>query len=208
MAFDGIILDVDGTLWNTTEIVAQAWNKAISRICPAIPLVTPKQLQSQFGKIMEVIADNLFVPATPEEKKLLLAECCKEEQKALEKLDKDISYPHVRETVKTLSKTHKVFIVSNCQKGYIELTMEKNHLKEYITDWECYGNTGMGKDKNIALVIERNNLKSPLYVGDTQGDYEACLTAQVPFVWAAYGFGTPTGYYAKIEDFARLLSLV
>ena len=45
-------------------------------------------------------------------------------------------------------------------------------------------------------------------MGDTQGDYEACLTAQVPFVWAAYGFGTPTGYYAKIEDFARLLSLV
>ena len=65
MAFDGIILDVDGTLWNTTEVVAQAWNKAISRICPAVPSATPEQLQSQFGKIMEVIADNLFVPATP-----------------------------------------------------------------------------------------------------------------------------------------------
>ena len=81
MAFDGIILDVDGTLWNTTEIVAQAWNKAISRICPAVPLVTPEQLQSQFGKIMEVIADNLFVPATPEEKSCCLRNVAKKSKK-------------------------------------------------------------------------------------------------------------------------------
>ena len=29
MKFDGVILDIDGTIWNTTEIVADAWNKAI-----------------------------------------------------------------------------------------------------------------------------------------------------------------------------------
>ena len=27
---DGIILDIDGTLWNTTGVVAKAWNKAIA----------------------------------------------------------------------------------------------------------------------------------------------------------------------------------
>ena len=29
--FDGIILDIDGTIWNTTGIVAVAWNKAIAK---------------------------------------------------------------------------------------------------------------------------------------------------------------------------------
>lgn len=27
--FDGLILDIDGTIWNTTGIVSVAWNKAI-----------------------------------------------------------------------------------------------------------------------------------------------------------------------------------
>lgn len=29
---ESIIVDVDGTLWDTTEVVAQAWNKAISEV--------------------------------------------------------------------------------------------------------------------------------------------------------------------------------
>ena len=27
--FDALILDIDGTIWNTTGIVSMAWNKAI-----------------------------------------------------------------------------------------------------------------------------------------------------------------------------------
>lgn len=79
-------------------------------------------------------------------------------------------------------------------------------MKIRLAPWLLFLNYDMVSVQSY--VLRRNKLKSPLYVGDTQGDYEACLTAQVPFVWAAYGFGTPTGYYAKIEDFARLLSLV
>ena len=29
MQFDALILDVDGTLWNSTGIVAKAWTKAV-----------------------------------------------------------------------------------------------------------------------------------------------------------------------------------
>ena len=52
--------------------------------------------------------------------------------------------------------------------------------------------------------MERNNLKSPVYVGDTQSDLEACLYAKVPFIWAAYGFGHPESYDYKINDFADI----
>ena len=87
--------------------------------------------------------------------------------------------------------------------------MKKNKIEKYITDYECFGDTRLGKDENIALVVKRNNLQKPAYVGDTQGDYEACKKAGVPFIWASYGFGKPESedYFAKISDFSELLKL-
>lgn len=208
--FDGLILDVDGTIWNTTGIVADAWNEVIDKFFPQVPHVTAEILKGQFGKPMDVIADNLFPNLNQEEKKYLMDKCCEYEQKALLENTKNITYNKVVETIKKISTKIPVFIVSNCQSGYIEVVMEKNGIAEYISDFECFGNTGLLKDENIRLVVKRNNLKAPVYVGDTQGDYEACKKAGIPFIWAAYGFGRPEDddYYFKLEDFAQLESLL
>ena len=210
MKFDSIILDVDGTIWNTTGIVADAWNLAFDKYFPQVPHVTADILKGQFGKPMDVIADNLFPMLSKDEKKLLMEKCCEMEQSALMENTKDIAYDGVIETIKKLSQKIPVFIVSNCQSGYIEVVMEKNGIAEYIRDFECFGNTGLLKDQNIRLIIERNNLKAAAYVGDTQGDYEACKKAGVPFIWAAYGFGRPEddAYYFKLEKFQQLESLL
>lgn len=210
MKFDSIILDVDGTIWNTTGIVADAWNLAFDKFFPQVPHVTAEILKGQFGKPMDVIADNLFPMLSKDEKNLLMEKCCEMEQAALMENTKDIAYDGVIETIKKLSRKIPVFIVSNCQSGYIEVVMEKNGIAEYIKDFECFGNTGLLKDQNIRLIIERNNLKAAAYVGDTQGDYEACKKADVPFIWAAYGFGRPEDdkYYAKLEEFDQLESLL
>lgn len=97
-------------------------------------------------------------------------------------------------------------IVSNCQSGYIELFLRKTGLEPYITDTECYGDTGKNKDENIRLVVERNSLKHPVYVGDTQGDCDAAAKAGVPFVFASYGFGQADHADAVIASFDELLS--
>ena len=39
------------------------------------------------------------------------------------------------------------------------------------------------------MVIERNKLTKPIYIGDTMGDYTAAIGNQIPFVFAKYGFG-------------------
>lgn len=208
--FDGLILDVDGTIWNTTGIVADAWNQAFDQFFPQVPHVTAEILKGQFGKPMDVIADNLFPNLSKAEKDLLMTKCCEYEQKALLENTKNITYNKVVETIKKISTRIPVYIVSNCQSGYIEVVMEKNGIAEYISDFECFGNTGLLKDENIRLVVKRNNLKAPVYVGDTQGDYEACKKAGIPFIWAAYGFGHPEDddYYFKLEEFAQLESLL
>ena len=47
--FDSIILDIDGTIWNTTGVVSVAWNKAISEHCPKAKKVNAQMLQKESG---------------------------------------------------------------------------------------------------------------------------------------------------------------
>ena len=210
MEIKNIILDIDGTLWNTTEIVAEAWNRAIAEEGYQNDIyVDARRLQSLFGKTMDVIADLLFQGVPEDIKKRLLEKCCEYEQQALAGHESDILYPQVRETIASLSERKKFYIVSNCQSGYIELFMHKNKLEPYIQDKECFGDTGRGKGENIGLLLQRNHLdkEETIYVGDTQGDKEASDEAGIAFVYAAYGFGSAEAYDAKIDSFGELVSL-
>ena len=208
MIADGIILDIDGTLWNTTEIVAKGWNRAIRNHFPEVPPVTGQILKGQFGKTMKVIADNLFFQLDEKQKDYLMEECCKEEQLELSQVKEDLSYEGVVETIKKLAASHRLFIVSNCQKGYCELVIEKLKIADYISDFECFGNNGKTKSENILLLKSRNHLNNPVYVGDTQSDADSCRDAGIPFIWASYGFGSDVACGYKIERFPDLLNLI
>ncbi|WP_255451323.1 HAD family hydrolase [Sporomusa sp. KB1] len=202
-----IIFDVDGTLWDTTEVVAQAWNKAISEVGGTAAVVSAAVLKKEFGKTMKVIADSLFYDADERTKELLMEKCCIYEHEALEENMDNLLFPDVVETIEKLSEKYGLFIVSNCQASYIELFMKKAGIELYIKDWECFGNTGKGKGKNIMLLVKRNNLTDVVYVGDTQGDYEATQMAQIPFIFAKYGFGHVENYERAISRINELLNL-
>ena len=50
-------------------------------------------------------------------------------------------------------------------------------------------------------------MKEAVYVGDTQGDANACDMAGVPMIYASYGFGNVEGDYPVIRKFSDLLDL-
>ena len=204
---DGIILDVDGTLWDSTPIVAKAWTEAVRDQGYGTFQVTAEGLKKLFGKTMMVIAREMLSGLPEEEQRRLMELCCEYEHRELEADPCRICYPGVITTVKQLSGKIPLFIVSNCQSGYIELFLRKTGLEPYVKDIECYGNTGKNKGDNIRLLVERNDLKAPVYVGDTQGDCDASGEAGVPFVFASYGFGTADSWEAKIESFEELTAL-
>lgn len=208
MKIESIILDVDGTLWNTTEIVAGSWNRAIHEKGVMDIMVTAADLQRLFGQTMKAIAETLLGDYSDEVQNEIMDLCCKYEHDDLEKDPCNILYPEVRDTIIELSKKHRVFIVSNCQSGYIELFLQKTGLEDYVTDIECYGNTGKGKSDNIKLIMERNQITDTVYVGDTMGDYEASMVAGIPFVFAEYGFGNVLESQLKIKKFSELKRLV
>ncbi len=204
---DSIILDIDGTLWNSTPIVARAWNEAL-KIRPEITYrFTAEKLTKLFGHPMTTIADMVFPDLSEQERYALIDDCCEQEHAFLSASTEDLLYPGVADTIPKLSQTYPLFIVSNCQAGYIELFLEKTGLAPYITDFECPGNTGLGKGPNIQLVIKRNGLKAPIYVGDIPSDQAASKEAGISFCHATYGFGVVEAPDCTIGQFCDLLTL-
>ena len=204
---DALIFDIDGTLWDSRALVAEGYNIQLRREGLEQLCVTAEDFLPLFGKVMTEIADVIFATVPTPERYALMERCMDTENKYLFENECKIGYPGVPETVRELSKTYRLFIVSNSQCGYPELCMDKLGLTPYIEGHMCFGDTGTSKRKTIRTLIEKHNIGTCAYVGDTQGDYEATVEADVPFLWATYGFGTPDGYAAKIDSFAELLNL-
>lgn len=206
MKIDSIIFDLDGTLWDSTEGVSKTWSLVLNKYDYERKEVTVEDLHSCMGKQLDEIGKILFPKLSSEVRKNLMNECCTLENEYLGKHG-GVLYAKVEETLKELSKKYKLFVVSNCQDGYIECFFKAHKLDKYFTDYECPGRTGLSKGENNKLVIERNNLKKPVYVGDTEGDAESARVAGIPFVFAKYGFGSVEKYQYKIDSFQDLLTI-
>ena len=62
--------------------------------------------------------------------------------------------------------------------------MKSLEIGPYIKDHLCFGETLVPKGETILMLMERNGLKEPVYIGDTQGDADACAYAGIPFIFA------------------------
>lgn len=205
---DGIIFDMDGTIWDNTPIFAASWQRACEERGYDVTFKA-ETLQQLFGRTMTEIADACIPDDDPEKRYSTLRMCEEYEIADLDKTSEDTTYPGLAETIKALSKKTKLFVVSNCQAGYIETFIERSGLGEHFTDFICYGDNGLGKADNIKLIVERNGLKKPVYVGDIQGDKDACDKAGIDFIWAAYGYGKSVdSYVAKIQDIKELGGII
>ena len=203
---DGIIFDVDGTLWDSTDSVAESWNAAIREHSSLDMIIDAEVLSGLFGKTMKEIADALFVMLPEKERMELLAVCFDYENRYLEEKPGTL-YEGVFETMKALSEKYPLFIASNCQKGYIEVLLKTCGLSPFVRDHLCFGETQAPKSETIRTLMERNGLKDVVYIGDTQGDADACLGAGVPFIFAEYGFGDVPDAKVRIIKISDLLTM-
>ena len=199
----GIIFDMDGTLWDSASGVAKSWTRVVNAEHDKDRVITTEDIQSVMGRTMDKIAEILFPELEEKERLELIDHCGKDENDYLREHGGEL-YPQLEETLKILKDKYHLYIVSNCQSGYIEAFLEHYGFGHYFEDIECYGNNLQSKGKNIALLVARNELTDAVYVGDIQGDYDATMEAGITFVHAAYGFGTIEQETAKINSFAEL----
>lgn len=185
--YDGIIFDVDGTIWDSTPVVEDAWNEAL-KVAGYSERVTADRLKGLFGLPMDDIIRDILPSADRPARDAVGELLYKYEHEYLAR-NAGVVYDGIEEMLKIMSSRLPLFIVSNCQAGYIEVMLDKTGFAPYITDHLCPGDTGVLKAANIKLIMERNNISNPLYVGDTQMDANACAEANVPIAFASYGFG-------------------
>lgn len=203
---EAILFDLDGTLWDSADGVLKTWNMVIAKHpeCKR-ELLTAEELGSYFGLPMKEIGNRMFSNINEEERDALMEECCKLENDYLAEHG-GILFPKLAETLAILHKDYKLYIVSNCQSGYIEAFLDYYKFHDLVEDIECFGNNNKPKADNIALICERNNIakEDAVYVGDIQGDYDSATAAGVKFIHAAYGFGTINTEVEKIQAFNEL----
>lgn len=199
-----IILDLDGTMWDSVDGILLTWNQVASKYpeCRKKP-ISKDELSGCLGLTMTDIADRLFPGVAPGKQKAILEECCREENAYLAEYGGKL-YPKLEETLLELKKTYKLFVVSNCQQGYIESFIKAHKLEKCFDDIECWGNNLLTKGENNKLIMERNHVARAVYVGDTRGDEKSARDAGIPFVFAAYGFGTAEAPDYVIDEFAKL----
>lgn len=203
----GLIFDMDGTLWDSSANVAKSWSEVIRLQGLNRSEITQQQIMSVMGKTMDVIADTLFGDLEKDKRMKLLEDCCNNENAYLERNGGEL-YPALEETLKKLKEKYHLYIVSNCQSGYIEAFFKYYGFEKYFDDIECYGNNLKQKGQNIALVAERNGLEKACYVGDIQSDYDATMEAGLSFIHAKYGFGTINTNVPELLAFKDLPELL
>lgn len=199
----GIIFDMDGTLWDSADGVAKSWTQVIHNEYKKDMDITEADVKSVMGKTMDVIAQIVFPGLDKEAQQVLLEKCCDWENEYLRRNGGKL-FPKLEDTLKKLKEQYHLYIVSNCQSGYIEAFLDYYNFGQYFEDIECYGNNEKSKGDNICLVMERNGLEQTIYVGDIQGDYDATMQAGATFIHAKYGFGTINTEVAEIEKFSDL----
>ena len=194
-----IIFDLDGTLWDTTREVGKVWYEVAKKYNVDIK---DDQIKNIMGLTKSEIISYFFGDNIDLGKKFI-TECQNKENKYLSKFGGKI-YENTIRTIKALYKKYNLFIVSNCQAGYLDAFLNYYDLKIYFKDYETSENTGKDKEFNIKAILERNRIEDATYVGDTQKDYLASKSNNIKFIWAKYGFGVCDCYDDYIEDILDL----
>ena len=195
MEFESLIFDIDGTLWDSRALVAEGYNIQLEREGLGHLCTNADVLKTLFGT----------VPAP--ERYDLMERCMATQNIYLQEDPCRIAYPGVKETLEKLAKKYRLFIVSNSNCGYPELCMEKMGVTDLFSGHLCFGDTGAHKGITIQKLMEKYNIRSACYIGDTQGDKDATDMAGLPFIFCTYGFGQVDSCWKSIDQFEDLLKL-
>ncbi len=203
---NGIIFDLDGTLWDSSKEVVDSWNEILKTYKNGEYVITLEMMQGAMGLTMLDIGRKLWPTLEEKEMATLLDRCMTYENEYLVSHPGKL-YPQLVETLAKLKEKYLLFIVSNAQKGYIEAFLEGTKTNDYFLDHLCWGDTLASKDVTIRKMVEKHKLDKAIYVGDTLGDEISTRKAGLPFVHAAYGFGQAKNPDASLKDFSSLLSI-
>lgn len=199
---DSLIFDMDGTLWDAVDTYAHCWTEVLKENGIDVVL-TRNDIQKYMGMEAKQIYSELFPELSKDMIEKIYQEIIVKTDEVLPVVGGTL-YPYVKESIAELSTKYKLFMLSNCQKGSIRDFMAFTDTKEDFIDYIEYGSNFQPKHINMKTLIDRYNLKSPMYVGDTDSDRKQADLAYTPFVFASWGFGKTNFYQLKFDNMEEL----
>lgn len=207
MKTDGIIFDLDGTLWDSCRAVAESWGHTLRREYGAEHWPSAEDIKSVMGTTAQQIARMCF-PSYGDRALEVCLKCIADQGDYFRRHGGGDVYEGVEKMLSALCEKYPLFIVSNCKDGYIQCFLELSGLGKYFRDFECEGSTGLSKAENIRLMTDRHRLEHPIYLGDTSSDEKSAKAAGAVFVHAAYGFGKAVDPDASAESPEHFMHLI
>ena len=203
-----LLFDLDGTLWDSAPAVAEACNEIFQLECPGLKPLTVDDIHGVMGMTMKEISLALYPEADMPRRDEIFDICCRHEVEYLYSHCGAL-YPDFRAVMESLkAEGYDLAVVSNCQTGYVKAFLVSSGAADLFIDYEEWERTGLTKGENIRLVMDRNHYAKGVYIGDTKKDREAALQARIPFIHAAYGFGTVEAADGVIHSLSELPALV
>lgn len=200
---DALIFDLDGTLWDAIDSCVSAWNLVLAEEGHE-QRVQRSDFLASMGKNHNQICEIYFTFLPMPEREALIQKCYAKEIPNF-KSNPPQPYPGVVEGLKKLSRRYKLAIVSNCQRPYLNAFLEMHEVKELFSYTLCFQDSGLPKGQNILTTTGKMKVKSAQYIGDTDSDRAAAKSANVPFVFAAYGFGQAESFTSSFPSFEAIV---
>ena len=186
MNYDALVFDLDGTLWDVTEACAAGWNDSL-RSLGITKTVTGDDIRRVVGKPTPVCVE-LLLPEEAEYHQKILEAMDPFEEAAIKKQGGKF-YDSLPETLEALARRYDLYLVSNCQRWYLELFFELSGVKGFFKGSDCFGNSQLNKAEMLQNLRQAHGFSQPAYIGDTDLDEESARKAGYAFIHAAYGFG-------------------
>jgi phosphoglycolate phosphatase len=202
MTFDALIFDIDGTLWDSCEAVRHSWQLSLRRRYGCFGSPDLGQVRSIMGLGPDEIAQRLFSRFGARAREVF--DALSEDECAYLAAHGAELYPGVAELLPALAADRRLFIVSNCQRGYAEAFLGSCGFVGLFTAHATAGCTGLDKRGNLEKLLREHSLEHAVFIGDTVSDEQAARETGCIFIHAAYGFGRAERPDAVLRSFAEL----
>ena len=177
-----LILDLDGTLWETKDSYLYAYDKLVKDLS-INPRYPDEKILEYMGIKLDKLCYDLF-SGYGDLKEIGM----KAVYYSIEYVTKN---PHLlslnmKDLFKRLSENYNIYIISNCPRVYLDTFINIADVKEYITN--SYTIDDGEKEEHLRL-ITNNYKEKALFVGDSHFDYESIENhSKVYFIYAKYGY--------------------
>ena len=209
MTVKNILFDLDGTLSDSAPGITKSATYALDRF--GIPHDGPDSLLWLIGP---PLAESFVKAGIPAEKAFDAVAAYREHYVETGIFDNEL-YPGTAETLASLSRRYRLFLATSKPRVQAERILEHFGIYrffEFIGGAELDG-TRTRKADVIAWVIGSCGLRSSecVMVGDRYADRDGAAEHGIPFIGAAYGYGTAEelrGAAAVIDSPGDLMSVV